>query len=340
MWIAISIVGAILAAVLILYISSGYNFKFIDSYKKNFVQNFENIKSYFATQNTDTPVQQPETNTDTDNEKEIQSSDVVTINYTDLTKKFVQITEPMALNAASTARFEPYSGGVLCVIENSVVLYNKSGEVEWSIPIQLSSPVLKVKGPYILLFEQHGKKVSLYEGDKQLFQVETSEKILTGNISANGDCALITEKTHYKGAVLVYNKSGQEIFSRSFGKNSALAVAISDSRRLCVSLLSNENKVTSQIVFLNVDKTEEDATLNYDDSVIFDLDFVGNTLYAFADNALISITNNGKQNWKYEYSDKTLHKYSDNSSNSRLMLFDASNSAELCIVTNSGKEKQ
>ena len=105
-------------------------------------------------------------------------------------------------------------------------------------------------------------------------------------------------------------------------------------------MLSNENKVTSQIVFLNVDKTEEDATLNYDDSVIFDLDFVGNTLYAFADNALISITNNGKQNWKYEYSDKTLHKYSDNSSNSRLMLFDASNSAELCIVTNSGKEKQ
>lgn len=342
--IALSVVAAIAAVVLGLYIYSGYSFSFIETYKKNFSDNIMNLKIQYeirkeqkqAEEAQKPSEEQPEEIEDASGQEETNS---LTINYTDLPQKFVPTAEPIALKTASNARFENYAGGILCVDESSIVLYNKDGKVEWSVPVQMSSPVLKVKGSYILLFEQNGKKVLLYDGKKQLFQIETGDKILTGNLSSSGDCTVITEKVYYKGAVIVYNKSGQEIYSRSFGKNSALSVAISDTRRLCVSLLATEEGVSSQIVFLDINKTNEDVTVNYDDSIIFDLDFVGNTLHAFADNKLLALNDRGKELWKYDYSQKTLNRYCDDAG-IRLMLFDASNSAELCLVTTGGKEKQ
>ncbi len=359
--IALSVVLAIAAVVFGLYVNSGYSFSFIETYKKNFSDNILNLKIQYEMRKAQKEEEKAQTGEEIVIEEQIEENtpntveeivdetvveqtqeeaESVRINYTDLTREFVPTAEPIALNAASSARFENYMGGILCVLENSIVLYNKKGEIEWSIPIQISSPILRVEGSYILLLEQNGTKVSLYNGKKQLFQVETKEKILTGNLSSNGDCAVLTEKMYYKGAIEVYNKSGLEIYSRSFGKNSALAVAISSSRRLCVSLLSMENGVSSQIMFLDLNKTEEDVTVNVEDAVIFDLDFAGNTLHAFADNQLIALNNNGKQIWKREYSAKTLNQYCDDGSNIRLMLFDTSNSAELCVITTTGKEKQ
>ena len=358
--IALSVVLAIGAVVAGLYIYSGYSFEFIETYKKNFSDNILNLKIKYEMRKAEkeeekkqeeliaetmpeeatpeeAPIEEDIFEEELESEPEVEA---VKINYKDLTKKFVPTGEPIALDTASSARFENYMGGILCVVENSIVMYNKNGKVLWSVPIQISNPILKVDGEYILLMEQNGKKIALYNGKKQQFMTETKENILTGNLSSNGDCAIITEKTYYKGAVEVYNKSGLEIYSRSFGKNSALSVAISDARRLCVSLLSMEGGVSSQIVFLDLNKTKEDVTVNYDDCIIFDLDFVGTNLHAFADNQLLVLNNNGRQLWRRDFSSKTLNGYYDDGNSTRLMLFDTNNSAELSIITASGREKQ
>lgn len=358
--IALSIVLAIGGIVAGLYISSDYSFSFIETYKKNFSDNLLSLKIKYEMKKAEkeeqellaqqteenkqeeTPTEEKPTDEPVSNNKTESKPDVepTRVSYTDLKKKFVTTGEPIALNAAASARFENYMGDILCVVDNSIVLYNKKSEIVWSVPIQISNPILKVEGEYILLMEQNGNKIELYKGKKKQFQVETKEKILTGNLSSNGDCAVLTEKMYYKGAVEVYNKSGLEIYSRSFGKNSAISVAISDARRLCVSLLSTEDAVSSHIVFLDLDKTKEDVTVRYDDSIIFDLDFVGNNLHAFADNQLIALNNNGRELWRRDYTDKTLKLYSDDGENTRLILFDSNNSAEISLINTSGREKR
>lgn len=349
--IAVSVVALLAAGVFGLYVHSDYSFSFIETYKKNFSDNILNLKIRYELKKAQKEeeivmVEEPE---EAINKEEIVASEEpeeefkkesIKINYTDLVKEFVTTGEPIALNGAQSARFENYMGGMLCVVENSIIYYNKNAKAEWNISIQMSNPVLKVKGSYYLLFEQNGTKVALFSAKRKLFLIETKEKILTGDLSSTGDCAILTEKKYYKGAVEVLNKSGLEIYSRSFGKNSAMAVAISNSRRLCVSLLSMEDGVSSKIMFLDLNKKEEDLTVSYDNSVIFDLEFAGNVLHAFADDRLVGINDNGKQIWKYDYKEKTLSKYANDGSNIRLMLFDANNSAELSVVTASGKEKQ
>lgn len=352
--IIISVVVAVIAAAIFgLYVYSGNSFSFIETYKKNFSENISNLQFQYKLKKEQAEIAKTEKNNEEQtqdseegetktapNGEESENADAVNVNYTNLTKKFVSVCDPIALKSAANARFAEYNGKILCVIENSVVLYNKKGEVEWTVPIQMSNPVLKVNGTYILLFEQGGKKILLHNGQKELFNIEAQEKILTGNVSANGDLSILTEKLYYKGAVVVYNKSGQEIYSRSFGKNSVLSAAISDSRRLCVSLLSTEGGVSSQVVFLDIGKKNEDVSVTFENSIVFDMEFSGNTLCAYADNAMYGLNDGGKQIWKYEYSQKTLNRYENDGSDIRLMLFDASNTAELCVVNGSGKEKQ
>lgn len=339
------------AAVFGLYVYSGNSFSFVEEYKKNFSENISELKFQYRLKKEQARLEKEQKN-ETENREDngesaenasadgiTERNETVNVSYTNLTKKFVSVSDPIALKSAANARFAEYNGKILCVMESSVVLYNKKGETEWSIPIQMSDPVLKVNGSYILLFERGGKKILLYNGQKELFKSEAQDKILTGYVSANGDSCILTEKLYYKGAVAVYNKSGQEIYSRSFGKNSALSVAISDSRRLCVSLLSTEGGVSSQVVFFDIDKKTEEEGVTFENTIVFDVEFSGSTLYAYADNAMYGLSDSGKQLWKYDYSQKTLNRYESDGSGMRLMLFDASNTAELCVVSG-GKEKQ
>ena len=140
--------------------------------------------------------------------------------------------------------------GILVVSENSVDMYSSSGKKKWSKSIQLSAPVLKCSGAYFMIFENGGNKLVVFNDNNQAYTVETAEKILNGNISSTGDSVLVTEKAYYKGAVNVYNKSGEEVFSRSFGSENVVSASISSERELAVALLSVRTQAFSKIVFL------------------------------------------------------------------------------------------
>ena len=180
----------------------------------------------------------------------------------------------------------------------------------------------------------------MYNEKGLVYSVETLENILNGSISSNGECAVITEKSYYKGAVSVYNKSGEEIFSRSFGSENVIACAISPSRKLAASLLSVRTEAYSKIVLLDVNKTEEEASIEYDNSIVFDLDYSGNRLIAYADDKIIALNSRGSEDWVYEYNNRTINHYSKDSGDVRLMLFDNNNDAEMSFLSSSGKEKQ
>ena len=342
------IIGAFLA----LYIHSDYSFSFIDTYKKNFSQNVKNIKLHYELKkaqaeenrkNKDTKEDTEDDDTITDEPiAEDEENEIVGVKFDEqkLTKKFVQSGDPIAIPPSSNAEFGKYQDGILYVNETSLVYYDKDSKVKWTNQIQVSNPILKVNGTYILIMEKGGTRVYLFNGKKQVYVTDTTEKILTGNLSSQGDCAIVTEKKYYKGAVVVLNTSGQEIFARSFGTSSIISAAISDSRRLCVSLLTVEETANSKIMFLDLDKTKEDVVVEYKDSIVFDLEFSNTNLYAYADDKLIALSNKGKQMWNFSYNQKTLNKYCDDNHNVRLLMFDNNNNAELSVISASGKEKQ
>lgn len=257
-----------------------------------------------------------------------------------LTKKLVQTCDPIALNNASSASYSHFSNGILCVCEKLITLYDKNGKEKWKETTPISSPVVKIGDPYILIWENGSNKAVVYENNKLLHTIETADKIITGYMAESGEFVLITAKPYYKGEVKVYNKSGEEIFARSFGSDSVISAALSKSRKLAVSLMSSDSGVNTKISFFDINKTNEEANIIYQNTIVYDLEFYGNSLIGYADDKMISLKTNAKENWVYPYKDKTLDHCMKDSKDTRLLIFDTQNTGELSVVSLSGKETQ
>ena len=244
----------------------------------------------------------------------------------------------IALQNASSSRFARFSNGVLCASETSLTLYTPQGNVKWSHPLQISSPVLKTSENYILLFEKNGEKFSLYNGSKNIYSKSISGTIKTASVSSTGDVCIVFDRENYKGSVCVYNKSGDAVYLWNSGTYSITDAAMSSSRRLAVSLLDAAN-LSSKVYFFDISKSDTDKNIDLKDSIVFDIEFDANTLNAFSDNKIFGISSNAKLKWTYDATQKKITKYSATDGGTKLVAFDNNNSSEITIISSSGKEK-
>ncbi len=332
------------------YVTIGKDSEFVNTYITNFKDNLFNLRLKYeltksereeeTAENTNIPVPS-ESVEDPVETIEASAEPVPTANNkVELSKEFELSSDPIALKGAANARYARFMDGILCALENSVHMYDANGNEKWNRSIQISNPVLKVGGTYFLLFEKGGNKLAVYNSKGQVYSAQTSEPILNGNLSSNGECVVVTEKEYYKGAVNVYNKSGEEIFSRSFGSENVISAAISDSRQLAVALMSVRTQAYSKISFFDVSEELEEKSVEFDNTIIFELDYSGNNLIAYGDDKMISLTSGAREDWVYNYSDKKLNSYAKDSSGVRVLMFDNNNNAEISVITSGGKEKQ
>lgn len=244
----------------------------------------------------------------------------------------------IALQNASSSRFSRFSNGILCASETNLTLYNSQGNVKWSQPLQISSPVLKTAENYILLYEKNGEKFSLYNASKNIYSKSISGKIKTAAVSSSGDVCIVFDRENYKGSVCVYNKSGDAVYLWNSGTYSITDASISSSRRLAVSLLDAIN-LSSKVYFFDISESDIDKNIDLTGSIVFDIEFDGNTLNAFSDNKIFGISSNAKLKWTYDTTNKKITKYSMTDGGTKLIAFDNNNASELTVISSGGKEK-
>lgn len=257
-----------------------------------------------------------------------------------ISKNISHTGKNIAVENASAGRYARYGGGILSAAETSLSFYSRDGEVKWSVPIQISSPVLRVSGDFILLFEKNGQKFSVYNGQKKLYSKSTEAKISAGSISSSGDASFVIERGDYKGSVSVYNKSGKEVYLWNSGTYRVLDADISRSRRLAVALLDTETATSSKIYFFDISKSDVDEKIDIADTLVFDIAFDGDVLNAFADNKILGVSGNGKIKWTYDSEGKNMMAYSMSSGGTKAVVFDNSNASEIALISGSGSQKE
>lgn len=348
----------ILAVLLILFafFTSGWGTSYIENYGYNFRVNMNTIVTKLHIPVTagfrefldEADNYQPQTEYDRlkmEYEKEEKSKEDETSKQTELdneeynTKTIKHTGKNIALSNASSARYASYSGGILCAGETQLNFYNANAVKKWSANVQISSPVLKTAGKYILLFEKNGEKFTLYKKSKEIYTNTVDGTIKTASVSSKGDVTLVLNRDSYKGSVAVYNKKGEEVYLWNSGTYSIIDSDISASRRLAVALLDSTGSISSKVYFFDIDKTEVDATTDINNALVFDIVFDGDILNAYADNKTMGINSNGKVKWTYDTENKTITKYAMSTGGTKVIAFDNENSSEITLVSASGAEK-
>ena len=246
----------------------------------------------------------------------------------------------VALKNAYAYSYAPYKGGLLCALDGALVMYGENGEEKWKGEIQSSSSVLKTAGDYIMIAEKNGSKIYLFRGEKKIWEISSENAIISADVSKNGDVVVISDKQNYKGTVTVYNKKGSVVYQWNSGKYEILDADISSSTRtLAVSLLNTDSGADSKILMFDMRKEDSSASVDLADSIVFDIEFCGETLNAIADNKIAGVSTDGEILWTSEFEQKTLNRYAVESVGYKLCVFDNSNVSEIHIISSRGAEK-
>ncbi len=275
-------------------------------------------------------------------ESEIDSAeDIPEVEFDELSTQSDDVkSTPIALPEAQTYRYADYRGYILSVNETTVVAYDKSGKALWAIGIHMSDPILDVSGDYYMIAERGGKKIALFNGKERIYQAEADGKIKSASLSDRGDVVAVTDKEYYKGAVIVINKKGDRVFSWNSGRYHITDADIaSGSRRVAISFLMTDTSADSLVEIFDISDGKKEAETTFENSIVFDIEFLGEILNVFSDNKIIGLSQKAKILWEADYSSKRLLHYRTESSGYKLVTSDNNNSSELEVLNAKGKQK-
>ena len=311
--IIIGVIIGIIVVIAFITIDTGI----IGNYKNNFSNN---ISKVFKTSKTDKnqlpdPTQKPDEQYNT----EIKSNEIV------------------SFEGANETEFVPYKNGVVCAKMNHMSYIDGTGTVVWEIDTAIVDPILKVDGNYILIAEKGRNKICLYIDNKLQYDVDDPDTVMSAELSSNGDVVVVTDKSSYRGGISVYNKSGEQIFSWASGSDAVICADISAaSRSVAVALLNSDVTAKTTVQLFNVNETESYAKIEMPDTVVYELQFVGDKVNAFGDNRVTGISSSGKIVYDNDFSNVQLTHSAIDSNGNKLLAFDDGNIPMLNLYSKNG----
>lgn len=286
----------------------------IGAYKRNFAKNF----NYLFAQEVAIDIGATEKDSDVQKYVDEEAKDVKTV------RTEVSSVSVMPFEGASSGRFEAYQGGLICARTNYICFANVFGEIQWEQNTTVVDPILSVDGRYIAIASQNGTKLCLYKDEELMFECNTADEIKSMRVSAGGDVVLVCNKDNYKGAISVYNKEGKEVFAWSSGKNNVISADISSaSRRVAAALLNADRKVYSLIKIFDINSKTNSVEMAFDDTILFNLDYTGDTVTGFGDNSLVCMTSAGRVVSDKRFDMVDISHYSFDGEGNRLVHFDS-----------------
>ncbi|MCH5184752.1 MAG: hypothetical protein J1F64_01375 [Oscillospiraceae bacterium] len=253
---------------------------------------------------------------------------------------FSEAAVNVPLKNADDIKYAVYKDYLVCADKSSLMAFDKDGTSKWALAASFSKPILKTSGNYILLADKGGRLVNVFIGRKLLYSVRTDNIINYASISSKGEAVIVSEKEQYRSCVTVYNKEGDIVFSRNIGSSEVIAADISPSRHLAVTMLNTDSGVSSEIQMWEINSgSGYTGNLEFDDTLIFDIDFSKEILSAASDKGIYGLNQRCKNIWGVSPdsdSDKILLTRSDNSG-ARVTAFDGNSHPYIKLSDLKGK---
>lgn len=178
-----------------------------------------------------------------------------------------------------------YSRYLALLDQNILTLYNKSGNKEHSLEIEISNPIFDANGNYLCIADKGGQKLYLISNKNIVWQAEIEGNISNINVNKNGYVSVIISGTSYKNVVKIFNSSGNELFKKYFSKTNVIDADISnDNKYLAIA----ESDLSGIVIQSNIEIISiEDVQSNSSESIKY-------THVAKADDLIINIKYNTK----------------------------------------------
>lgn len=175
--------------------------------------------------------------------------------------KAIQIND---YEKSSVFAFSNYIG---ILNNNKLTTFNSSGKKETENRIEISNPISKDNGKYLIIAEEKGTKVYLVEGNNIKWEKDLEGEITRVSVNSNGYSSIIISGTAYKSVIIVFDNSGNELFKTYLSNTIAVDTAISeDNKYLSVAEVNTSGTLiesTIKIISIENVKKEPEKAIVY-----------------------------------------------------------------------------
>ena len=216
--------------------------------------------------------------------KEVQSANLVKID----------------LETNKSAGVYAYEKYILVLEQNSLDFYNRFGNKDGNLDIQISTPLFASKGNYLCVAEKNGQKLYCIQNKNIVWQKDIEGEIKGININKNGYVSVIVSGTSYKSIIEIYDNNGKELFKRGLSTTTVIDTDISADNKYLAIAETNFSGVliqsTIEIVSMeNAEKKPDDAIVyKYDadsDNLVTNIEYQKDNLVCMYDKYIDIIKN-------------------------------------------------
>lgn len=155
-----------------------------------------------------------------------------TIDTKILKKELEQNTlSTIEINSDTSVNVFAYDKYVAVLDKNTFNVYTQDGTKSASLDVKISKPITHSRGKYMVIAEEHGKKLYLINGNSVAWQNDIEGEIAGVNVNKNGYVSVIVTHTTYKSVIVSYDPNGKELFRTYLSSTYAICTDISDNNK-------------------------------------------------------------------------------------------------------------
>jgi len=141
-----------------------------------------------------------------------------------------------------------YDKYLIVLDQNILRFYNKSGNEEHTLDIEITNPLFETNGDYLCIAEKGGQKLYLISNKNIVWQKDIEGNISSINVNKNGYVSVIISGTSYKTVVQTFGENGEELFKTYLGSTNVIDTDISNDNKYLAIAEANFSGVVVQSI--------------------------------------------------------------------------------------------
>ena len=124
-----------------------------------------------------------------------------------------------------------YDQYVALLNNNKLDIYNSSGKKSQELEVNVSNPLFKSNGKYLIVAEKEKQKIYLIAGTKLLWSTDIDGVISRTSVNENGYVSVVCTGTTYKSVIIVFDTKGNQVLKSYFPTNYVVDSVISSDNK-------------------------------------------------------------------------------------------------------------
>ena len=197
--------------------------------------------------------------------------------YSNFTATFsLRSNLPVELNGTETYNVSAKSNYFYILSDSDISAISNNGKISFKDNHGFSSPVLSESESRVLIYDQNGTGLRIYNAKGLLYSLECKNIIYSADIARNGAFAVAGKAENFTSMVTVYNKNGEMIYEWYCPEETINCVAVApNGKSVAVSTVSvSGGEFKSTVYILKFDSADPVFVKHYDGEFIYAIDSV------------------------------------------------------------------